>query len=316
MMMIKLFFFKLLDIYKPSAPPIVSTIDTPLNDIELKNSESQKSSPLSSGSDVDTSVNEKNNLVIALYDFNGSSPDELVYKKGDILVITNWNACTGWVRGYLKKDPSKTGIFPKNYFRKYDATKTPLESPQVLNNTKNNQNNNNESKTPMSSTTSTPKLGQASMVINKSKTGEESESTETSPLNETDEFTPNKKSVLSMVKLIESQESSPVVSPQKKEIPNTDNKPKLNESSDNNNDNDTTSDLKSEVPPTTTTKTSNSNPKRIPPLKVRPPPPRKMVPQDSTSKELIKPDSNEPSQPQPQPQPKSQSQSPPQSQSQ
>jgi len=37
-------------------------------------------------------------------------------------MITNWNVCEGWIKGYLQHDPSKKGIFPKNYIRKFDKT--------------------------------------------------------------------------------------------------------------------------------------------------------------------------------------------------
>ncbi|OUM61126.1 hypothetical protein PIROE2DRAFT_62713 [Piromyces sp. E2] len=58
-------------------------------------------------------------------------PDELNLTKGDILIITNWEICEGWAKGYNKNDPSKKGIFPKNYFKLYDDNKNDVYTPSA-----------------------------------------------------------------------------------------------------------------------------------------------------------------------------------------
>jgi len=39
------------------------------------------------------------------------------------LVITNWEIIEGWAKGYQKNDPTKRGIFPRNYVKLYDKFK-------------------------------------------------------------------------------------------------------------------------------------------------------------------------------------------------
>jgi len=44
-------------------------------------------------------------------------------QKGDLLIVIDWNFDDGWVSGYHKNNPSKIGIFPRNYVCKYDKSK-------------------------------------------------------------------------------------------------------------------------------------------------------------------------------------------------
>jgi hypothetical protein len=43
-------------------------------------------------------------------DYKATLPGHLTYDKGDIIVITDMFP-TGWWKGELKKDPTKTGTF-------------------------------------------------------------------------------------------------------------------------------------------------------------------------------------------------------------
>ncbi|EFN79242.1 Rho guanine nucleotide exchange factor 7 [Harpegnathos saltator] len=54
-------------------------------------------------------------LVIALYSFKGKNNDELCFKKGDIITITQIDD-EGWWEGTLN---DKTGWFPSNYVKEY-----------------------------------------------------------------------------------------------------------------------------------------------------------------------------------------------------
>lgn len=49
--------------------------------------------------------------VIAAYDYQATSPDELSFKRGDVIVVTG-KEDANWLRGRLRE---KEGVFPYNY---------------------------------------------------------------------------------------------------------------------------------------------------------------------------------------------------------
>lgn len=54
---------------------------------------------------------EEGDLVMVLYDYEGSKPEELSINKNEYLIVTNWTVKDGWAYGYKKADPSKKGNF-------------------------------------------------------------------------------------------------------------------------------------------------------------------------------------------------------------
>lgn len=54
-------------------------------------------------------------IVRAEYSFKGGNNDELCFKKGDIITVTNREE-GGWWEGTLDE---KTGWFPSNYVKEY-----------------------------------------------------------------------------------------------------------------------------------------------------------------------------------------------------
>jgi len=61
---------------------------------------------------------EYGDLVIVLYDFTGSNPDEIDIKKDEYLRVTNWDIGEGWVYGYQSGNKQKEGSFPKAYVKR------------------------------------------------------------------------------------------------------------------------------------------------------------------------------------------------------
>ena len=52
----------------------------------------------------------------ACIDCKADEDDELSFKKGDIIIITEViTDDNGWIEGFLENDPSKCGIFPVSY---------------------------------------------------------------------------------------------------------------------------------------------------------------------------------------------------------
>ncbi|KAI0070675.1 BAR-domain-containing protein [Panus rudis PR-1116 ss-1] len=58
----------------------------------------------------------KPKVVVALYDFNASSPDELSFKTGDQIVVSS-EPTDGWWMGEVKNGNGKKGLFPVTYTR-------------------------------------------------------------------------------------------------------------------------------------------------------------------------------------------------------
>jgi len=57
-------------------------------------------------------------LVIATYDFYGEEYDHLDIKKGEYLIVTDWNCSEkGWVYGHRKDDEEEKGIFPEVFIQ-------------------------------------------------------------------------------------------------------------------------------------------------------------------------------------------------------
>ncbi|CAI2351984.1 unnamed protein product [Caenorhabditis sp. 36 PRJEB53466] len=50
----------------------------------------------------------------ALYDYDASQADELSFKSGDVIVVTDKSEAEWW-SGHKATDPSKSGLFPSNY---------------------------------------------------------------------------------------------------------------------------------------------------------------------------------------------------------
>jgi hypothetical protein len=60
---------------------------------------------------------KRDELVIALYDFNGNSSHEINFIKGEKLRVVDWKAKEGWVYGYSVYSPQRKGFFPKMLVR-------------------------------------------------------------------------------------------------------------------------------------------------------------------------------------------------------
>jgi len=63
---------------------------------------------------------DKGDLVLSLYNFEGINSDELNVKRGDYLIVTNWNVKEGWVYGHQIYNSEKKGLFPKIFITKCD----------------------------------------------------------------------------------------------------------------------------------------------------------------------------------------------------
>ncbi|CTQ86680.1 SH3 domain-containing protein [Caenorhabditis elegans] len=50
----------------------------------------------------------------AVYDYEASQPDELGFKTGDVIIVTDKSEAEWW-SGHREQDPSKSGLFPSNY---------------------------------------------------------------------------------------------------------------------------------------------------------------------------------------------------------
>jgi Rho guanine nucleotide exchange factor 7 len=66
-----------------------------------------------------------NSLVQAEYSFKGTNNDELCFKKGDVITVTQKEE-GGWWEGTLE---DKTGWFPSNYVKEY---KTPVPLSETV----------------------------------------------------------------------------------------------------------------------------------------------------------------------------------------
>uniref|UniRef100_A0A8D8TQA5 Rho guanine nucleotide exchange factor 7 n=1 Tax=Cacopsylla melanoneura TaxID=428564 RepID=A0A8D8TQA5_9HEMI len=64
-------------------------------------------------------------LVQAIYSFKGKNNDELCFKKGDVIVVTQ-KEDGGWWEGTFNE---KTGWFPSNYVQEYTPSSDALNSP-------------------------------------------------------------------------------------------------------------------------------------------------------------------------------------------
>ncbi|ORX64351.1 hypothetical protein BCR32DRAFT_330633 [Anaeromyces robustus] len=58
---------------------------------------------------------EKGDLVFALYDFTGNTPNELDIKRNDRIRILDWNFKKGWVYGYKSGNIQHKGIIPEAF---------------------------------------------------------------------------------------------------------------------------------------------------------------------------------------------------------
>jgi hypothetical protein len=90
---------------------------------EIKNISGDCQDELQNQEDANLSFPTTNNdeildHAIALYDFNGNEEEELNIKKGDHLIILDWNVKDGWVYGYIYDNNEKKGIIPKLFVRK------------------------------------------------------------------------------------------------------------------------------------------------------------------------------------------------------
>lgn len=75
--------------------------------------------------ETNTGMMETPYTVQAEYSFKGSNNDELCFKKGDIITVTQREE-GGWWEGTLG---DKTGWFPSNYVKEY---KTPLPPAETI----------------------------------------------------------------------------------------------------------------------------------------------------------------------------------------
>jgi len=85
------------------------------NELSEINEKSAKISPYSSPI---TKVEEKGDLALVLYDFNGLKSGELTIHKNEYLIVTDWHFKEGWAYGYRKTDPQNKGSFPYSLVRK------------------------------------------------------------------------------------------------------------------------------------------------------------------------------------------------------
>lgn len=69
---------------------------------------------------------ETNSIVQAEFSFKGSNNDELCFKKGDLIVLTNRDD-GGWWEG-TAVESGETGWFPSNYVSEYKAPAPPTET--------------------------------------------------------------------------------------------------------------------------------------------------------------------------------------------
>lgn len=57
--------------------------------------------------------------VRALYDCEADRDDELSFKVGDIIIVTNQQTDDdNWIEGALESDPEHTGMFPISFVEK------------------------------------------------------------------------------------------------------------------------------------------------------------------------------------------------------
>lgn len=68
---------------------------------------------------------DNTNIVQAEFSFKGSNNDELCFKKGDLIVLTNRDD-GGWWEG-TEINSGLTGWFPSNYVSEYKAPPPPAE---------------------------------------------------------------------------------------------------------------------------------------------------------------------------------------------
>lgn len=100
----------------PTASPKIS-ISTKL----LQRSSSTQASPVAPSPRVSSSLQvsrdkPKSRVVVAMYDFTASSADEISFKAGDQIIVTN-EVLDGWWMGELKNGAGKKGLFPSSYTR-------------------------------------------------------------------------------------------------------------------------------------------------------------------------------------------------------
>jgi len=62
--------------------------------------------------------NEKGDLAVVLYNFSGTTSDELALNKNEYLIVTKWNVGDGYAIGYKRDDPQQKGKFPSPLVRK------------------------------------------------------------------------------------------------------------------------------------------------------------------------------------------------------
>jgi len=91
----------------------------------------------------ESNKNEKGDLAVVLYDFNGTNSDELILQKDEYLIVTNWNVGDGWAFGYKKNDFQKKGKFPYPLVRKCSENEENESNDNNNNNNKNINNNTN-----------------------------------------------------------------------------------------------------------------------------------------------------------------------------
>ena len=72
----------------------------------------------SSGARNNRNSSSDGDLVLALYDFNGNTSEELSINKNECIIVTNWNIKNGWAYGYKMNDSQKRGVFPVVLVRK------------------------------------------------------------------------------------------------------------------------------------------------------------------------------------------------------
>jgi Rho guanine nucleotide exchange factor 7 len=72
----------------------------------------------------------ENTIVQAEFSFKGSNNDELCFKKGDLIVLTNKDQDDGWWEG-TAVESGLTGWFPSNYVQDYKTPPPPAPTDVV-----------------------------------------------------------------------------------------------------------------------------------------------------------------------------------------
>eukprot|EP00833_Pecoramyces_ruminatium_P009940 jgi/Orpsp1_1/1183972/evm.model.c7180000087442.1 len=76
---------------------------------------------------------ERNEPVIALFDFISNNKEELSFQKGDKLRVIDWNIKEGWAFGYKCGFSSIKGKFPNTFVKKENENININENPEIIN---------------------------------------------------------------------------------------------------------------------------------------------------------------------------------------